>query len=291
MRNILFTLGIAGVFISLMFLFPHTMINPGELVKGHQDLSQKCASCHQPFFGTPNNRCIACHKLDEIGIKADSSVTKKIGFHASLDAQQCAECHVEHKGMEPDSSNRVFRHTLLDAKTMKQCGSCHDNPADSLHIQFTAECSKCHTTEGWKSSARFDHELIVTSDKNHCSSCHKQPKDTFHGSFKDECSKCHSTNHWKPSTFDHSTYFVLDEEHNTDCKTCHQNNDYGKYTCYGCHEHTQNNIQSEHDEEGITDLNDCVRCHKSADKDDIKMEGHGKSESDNEDDDWRLIIS
>jgi hypothetical protein len=284
MKNVFFVFLISGVFIALMFLFPHIMINPGELVKGHQDLKQKCASCHQPFFGTPNERCIVCHKPDEIGIKADSSATKKIGFHASLKTQQCAECHAEHKGIVPDSSYKGFKHELLDAKTINNCSSCHDNPADSLHTQFTAECSKCHTTEGWKSSALFNHELVVTTDKNLCGSCHKQPQDSFHGALKNECSKCHTTTQWKPTTFDHSAYFVLDEEHNTDCKTCHQNNDYSKYTCYGCHEHTQNNILREHDEEGIADLNDCARCHKSADEDDIRREDSG-SESGEEDDD------
>lgn len=285
MKNIFFAFGIMSVFVSLMFLFPHIMINPGELVKGHQDLNKKCISCHKPFSGTPNDRCIACHALDEIGKKADSATTKKTGFHAFLENQPCYGCHTEHKGFEPDSTNLTFSHALLDHQIVNKCGSCHDNPADSLHTKFTAECSKCHTTEGWKSSAHFDHELIVLTDKNNCSSCHKSPEDTFHGTLKDECSKCHSTQQWKPSTFDHSTYFVLDEEHNTDCKTCHQNNDYSQYTCFGCHEHTENNILEEHDEEGITDLNDCARCHKSADEDDIRMEGRGKSENDNEEDD------
>ena len=41
----------------------------------------------------------------------------------------------------------------------------------------------------------------------------------------------------------------------------------GRYTCYGCHEHTQSNMRAEHREEGVRFSDDCVKCHKSADDD------------------------
>jgi hypothetical protein len=50
-----------------------------------------------------------------------------------------------------------------------------------------------------------------------------------------------------------------------ECVTCHVGNDYSRYTCYGCHEHTVQNILREHRDEGIRDLDNCVRCHRSAD--------------------------
>jgi hypothetical protein len=52
-------------------------------------------------------------------------------------------------------------------------------------------------------------------------------------------------------------------------------NDYKKYTCYGCHEHTPAKIKREHLEEGIRNFDNCVECHRSGDKDEAKG-GEGK---------------
>jgi hypothetical protein len=286
MKNRIFTFGIMGVFILLIYLFTDIMISPGELVKGHQDLNQKCNSCHKPFFGTPNDGCIACHKLDEIGKGADSVGKQKTLFHGLLGNQKCSACHTDHKGINPENQYNGFDHSLLDKTTMNLCGSCHSSPADSLHVRFTVECSKCHTTEGWKSGAHFDHNLILPDKVNHCASCHKQPDDDLHGSFKENCSKCHTPDKWLPATFDHATYFVLDRDHNTSCKTCHSTPDLGDYTCYGCHEHSPDNILDEHREEGISNLDNCVECHKSANEDDIRKGSKEvpERESDEEDD-------
>ncbi len=48
--------------------------------------------------------------------------------------------------------------------------------------------------------------------------------------------------------------------------TCHVGNDYKRYTCYGCHEHTPAKVRAEHEEEGIRDFENCVKCHRSGDK-------------------------
>ena len=47
---------------------------------------------------------------------------------------------------------------------------------------------------------------------------------------------------WKPATFEHSKFFQLDEDHNATCITCHAVNDFSRFTCHGCHEHTPSNI-------------------------------------------------
>jgi hypothetical protein len=65
----------------------------------------------------------------------------------------------------------------------------------------------------------------------------------------------------------------LDGDHNASCVTCHVRNDYSRYTCYGCHEHTPANIRRKHLEEGIRKFDNCVECHRSADEHDIKGRG------------------
>jgi hypothetical protein len=52
--------------------------------------------------------------------------------------------------------------------------------------------------------------------------------------------------------------------------------DYSRYTCYGCHEHSPEKIRREHIEEGIRDFKNCVECHRSADEHDIRMPGRGR---------------
>ena len=84
---------------------------------------------------------------------------------------------------------------------------------------------------------------------------------------------CHTTKAWKPATFDHDKYFVLDGDHNASCVTCHTTAAYKVYTCYGCHEHTVENIRRKHEKEGIREFANCVKCHKSA-RD--KPEGRGE---------------
>jgi hypothetical protein len=79
------------------------------------------------------------------------------------------------------------------------------------------------------------------------------------------CAQCHKAEAWKPATFDHDKFFVLDKDHNATCATCHTTEDHSKYTCFGCHEHTPANVRRQHEEEGIRNFENCVRCHRSAD--------------------------
>jgi len=106
--------------------------------------------------------------------------------------------------------------------------------------------------------------LLRTTVRERCESCHKAPTDSLHRQITGNCKQCHSQERWKPATFDHDKLFLLDSDHNTACVTCHTNNDYSRYTCYGCHEHRADKVRAEHLEEGIRDFENCVECHRSA---------------------------
>jgi hypothetical protein len=115
--------------------------------------------------------------------------------------------------------------------------------------------------------------------RDQCQSCHKSPTDSLHRQITGNCVQCHSQEKWTPATFDHDKFFVLDGDHNASCVTCHARNDYSRSTCYGCHEHTPANIRREHIEEGISNFDNCVECHRSANKHDIQGgEGEGRGE-------------
>lgn len=277
MKNLIIS-GIVIVCVVLMYKYPHAMLNPGELTEGHQKLKDDCFSCHNPFWGIPNDKCIACHKpedIDKSSRKLGESVParKKIIFHQFIANHECVLCHTDHNGLKPEMSLDKFNHSVLPANMSINCGSCHDHPQDNLHKQLTNDCNSCHSIKGWKSSVIFKHDLIQGDQRNNCSSCHKSPDDSFHLQTKDNCNKCHSVDKWKPSTFDHSAYFELDKNHNDKCNTCHANSDFKSYTCYGCHEHSESKLMKKHNEHGISDFSNCVTCHRSGDEHDIRMNG------------------
>ena len=279
----LIVIGIVLVCIGLMYLYPHAMLNPGELVEGHQKLNDKCISCHNPFLGVSNDKCILCHKLSDIGkdtfqLNETVASNQKGLFHQYLSNQKCTSCHTDHKGIKPEMSLNGFDHEMLPVTIIGNCNGCHEQPSDNLHKQLATTCKDCHNTIGWKSSMTFNHDMIQGDTRNNCTSCHPKPEDSFHQQIKDNCNKCHSVNQWKPSTFDHSTYFLLDGDHKTECNTCHINNNFNAFTCYGCHEHSESNIREEHTEHGIYNFANCASCHRSGNEHDIRTNDNSNQE-------------
>jgi hypothetical protein len=136
------------------------------------------------------------------------------------------------------------------------------------------DCVACHSDHAgvkrYRLQGRFNHSLLTKTTNDQCQSCHKTPKDALHQQISGNCLQCHNQQKWTPATFEHDKYFALDGDHNTACVTCHPRNDYSRNTCYGCHEHTATNIRREHIEEGISKFDNCVECHRSANKHDIK---------------------
>jgi hypothetical protein len=247
-------------------MFPHTWISPGELVQGHQKLNNQCASCHSPFQGIDNSKCIGCHKLSDIG-KDDSSA---ILFHERLKNSTCTACHTEHKGVMQNRSLVVFDHKLLGESDKNSCNSCHKVPVSGTHKNYLSTCNSCHTTSTWKSTEGFNHAMILMDQQKNCTLCHSVPADNMHADFGSACISCHTVNQWKPSSFNHDKYFVFDGNHGAACTNCHMNNNFKAYSCTSCHEHSGNKLFSEHAEEGITDISNCVRCHRSGNEHDAK---------------------
>ena len=212
----------------LVFVYPHLTVGPGKLIPGHKELSTDCFACHAPLTGASSERCLSCHKPDDIGRLTTTGlpVSKPLTatpFHQKLVSQDCVACHSDHAGVKRFRPQGHFNHALLNAATREQCQDCHKSPTDSLHQQISGNCKQCHSQEKWK-----------------------------------------------PATFDHGKFFELDRDHKTECVTCHVRNDYSRYTCYGCHEHTPAKIRREHVEEGIRNFENCVECHRNANEHDIR---------------------
>jgi hypothetical protein len=139
----------------------------------------------------------------------------------------------------------------------------------------------CHTDHvgkalGQRSKKPFSHGLVRADTRERCEGCHELPTSGSHPQVGGQCQQCHSTEHWKPASFEHAKFFELDRNHAVACVTCHTENNYKRYTCFGCHEHTPANIRAKHEEEGIGNLDNCVACHKSPRGEDGEGGEHGE---------------
>ncbi|ALT79655.1 hypothetical protein [Paucibacter sp. KCTC 42545] len=273
----------------LAFVYPHLMLGPGPLVPAHAELSTDCFACHAPLRGVSADRCMACHALADIGLRTSKGVAilavpavepaaaarsvstsasgrLKTAFHQELEVQNCMACHSDHAGPKlAQSSRKPFSHEMLREQTRERCEACHAAPSNAMHQRLSIGCTQCHKVQGW-TPASFEHAALPAAELARCESCHKAPADSLHRQVKDSCTQCHRPEAWKPATFDHDAMFQLDGDHKASCETCHINKDYRRYTCFGCHEHTPANVRAEHEEEGIQDLQNCARCHRSADE-------------------------
>lgn len=226
----------------LIALSPRLSLSSGPLTEGHADFAGNCLGCHTPLRGLPAGKCIACHPLDSIGIARRALV-------------------------QPASARPALA---------------------GMHTEFrTADCLNCHTDHAGshpKGATRaFRHENLSPSLQRRCVGCHEgeRPADALHRQVADDCASCHGTRGWRPARFEHERYFVLDRDHDVSCKTCHiESAGYKQYTCYGCHEHTPARIDAGHREEGISNLRDCVRCHRSAQGEAGERHEGGRGESD-----------
>jgi len=207
---------------------------------------------------------------------------KLIPGHKSLETD-CFACHAPLTGAQ--SARCVTCHKPGEIGRLTTTGLPIVKPLTStpFHQKLVSEdCVACHSDHAgvkrFRPQGHFNHDLLKKETREICQDCHKAPVDPLHKQITGNCKQCHSQDKWKPATFDHDKYFQLDRDHNKGCVTCHVRNDYSRYTCYGCHEHTAENIRRKHVEENIRNFSNCVECHRSANEHDIRREG-GEGES------------
>lgn len=193
-----------------------------------------CNHCHEPQHPVMKP-CVACHNANVWRIQnplPQGHVSLARG-HAEL---TCFSCHT---GRAP-------------LKQPRQCVSCHGRKHGGL-----TECARCHDpSRGWDPKPGFDHDAFFPLRGQHrklaCAKCH--PNDRFagtstncvgchgakHGGLR-ACAQCHTTAGFKPSTFRHSTRFVLRGAHaRLSCSKCHPNGQFAKVIgeagpCTNCH--------------------------------------------------------
>lgn len=253
-------LAVAGI-IAVACFYPTAMLAPGALSAGHRTLGEDCFACHQPWRGATVVRCLSCHRIAEIGLRDTQHRPLAIraraaSFHQHLLEKNCLTCHSAHAGSRSSLPEKTFTHALLAPRVGTRCNTCHQAPNDGIHPDFQGQCSTCHQQQRWR-PATFDHTRWFPLTGDHAATC-----DTCHQHIRaPEASGTVITAGTKPT---HNSNLV-------------QQRDFKTYTCYGCHEHRPTRIRAEHAEEGIRDLNNCVRCHRNG-----REQGEGREGSEDD---------
>lgn len=199
---------------------------------------------------------------------------KPIDAHAEI-ATDCFACHTVFIGSTPDKCITCHKVKEIGIKTTKGIPIAKEKKNVAFHQKLIEEdCIACHSdhkgVKAFRPISQFSHKLLDPTLQKQCNDCHSNPGDALHLKIKGNCGQCHTQESWLPATFDHEKYFRFDRHHDTDCATCHVNNNYDSYTCYGCHEHSRSEIREEHIEEGIVNYEDCVECHRSGDEEEAE---------------------
>lgn len=207
--------------VALAALFPGSghaqLLSPGRLARAHEALEgiRECTSCHQlGKRGVSAALCLDCHVPLARRIRSES------GYHASVPAERCADCHADHLGRDFDLLHldpNAFDHddtgyALELSHDGLDCRSCHE-PA---HI---TDASVVSFKEG---RAALDRTYLGLSAE--CVGCHREdsPHDGTFG--RRGCADCHEPGQWlETRPFDHGdTSFPLRGLHvRVSCAGCH----------------------------------------------------------------------
>lgn len=237
-----------------------------------------CKGCHTSgnFQDKLPKDCVGCHRAQDA--------------HAQRFGEKCEQCH-DNEHWSPSTYDHTRdahwplegAHAKADChachtestatqKLAKDCGSCHRS--DDVHKgKLGADCTQCHTPQGWLTDVEFDHDftefplvglhVAVPCEQCHksreyrgadhdCFSCH-QGDDVHQGGLGKDCARCHSANGWGIWEFDHGreTKFALTGAH-------------GKLTCAGCHKQPADQVKLD---------SSCVSCHT---QDDVHLGQYGR---------------
>jgi hypothetical protein len=229
-------------------------------VASHTELADDCGACHAPPWGRARmaDRCLACHEDIQAEIADTTSLHGRIGSAAG-----CLACHTEHNG---PSGNL----TRFDGRGFDHAR--YGFPLTGGHADLA--CTECHGG----ASQRLDFRAPAAQ----CVDCHRED-DPHGGELGDACGECHGPVRWEDVTFDHGFPLTHGSREPVKCDVCHRDapRSYGTYSCYGCHEHSPEDIREEHLDEGIRDFDDCMSCHPTGREDEAKKSarrGRGRAE-------------
>lgn len=219
-HNLAFNLTVlsSGVLLIIMALpIRESIFVPGPLSRSHSQIlentivSDRCSLCHPNAHQTSmkvtqDQLCMNCHKAhmpDAIlsmphDLKQDQ-FAKLVGLRPNLSARpteltdlnhtQCAQCHVEHHGLEND----------IKAITDARCQSCHSQQFKSFsqdHPEFFSFPKFQERRLAFDHAAHLEKHFAQKNANFDCKSCHELDAENPNeirrtGSFENTCASCH----------------------------------------------------------------------------------------------------
>ncbi|NPD47532.1 hypothetical protein [Lentimicrobium sp. S6] len=208
-----------------------------------------CYECHTTAsslrFDPLDTECFSCHREDYYATTSPSHVEANY-------STDCTQCHQMNafSWTGTDINHSFFPLTL--GHNVSDCASCHTDPNNYGNI--SSDCFSCH-----------ENDYNASTSPNHSGL-----------GFSTDCILCHTTNPgWEPADYtQHDQVFpIYSGEHAGEwnsCIECHPvANNYSVFTCTGCHEHNQSEMDDEHS--GISGYvyqdNACLTCHPTGSED------------------------
>lgn len=175
---------------------------------------------------------------------AAAQVTPEAFPHGPLpEGIDCSDCHTT-RSWRPLDPDRTFDHDeatdfrLTGLHAAVSCASCHEdlrfsarrgaaNACVACHLDvhqgtLSADCSRCHTTEGfqWVSGIRIHQTTLFPLQGAHlvvtCESCHGDDRGGAYSPISTDCLACHREEFEAPRTLDH-----VANGFSGDCLECH----------------------------------------------------------------------
>ncbi|MFA7332495.1 MAG: hypothetical protein WC326_15605 [Candidatus Delongbacteria bacterium] len=261
----------------------------------YTDLPGACWNCHEPEYRATTDpdhetnqfsqSCTECHTTAAWSPSTFDHALTDFPLTGAHVVVSCASCHV----------NGQYAGTPAD------CWSCHEpefqSVTDPNHVagQYPHDCTLCHSTAEWD-GATFNHSstnfpLTGAHTTVSCAQCHvngqyentptdcyfchqtdyqnaASPEHETHG-YPTDCASCHTTAAGWNSSFNHAGYFpIYTGDHRDEwetCASCHLGNDLNDFSCTHCHEHSQSEMDGEHDLDDVPDYvwesHACLNCH------------------------------
>jgi mono/diheme cytochrome c family protein len=248
--------------ISLLFLMVLVIVLPvyaaGENDRMSRSQEAMRAQSLQEGMQLYVRYCAVCHGADGAGIGAMPALNNP--------ALAAAEPTLLQKTIA-----RAVHGSAMAAWHIQEGGALNDYQINQLvdlirwgdwqAVQAVALASGFEVTHAPEDETGMAYLFIENEDDPHrCVSCHEDPL-VHRNQFGVNCARCHSSVSWKPAFLTRHT-FMLD--HGGDgavaCQTCHAEN-YYTYTCYGCHDHAEQDMQEVHEAEKLADYQLCADCH------------------------------
>jgi hypothetical protein len=238
------------------------LLSPGKLAAPHGDLNglRKCTNCHSlGERGVSNEKCLGCHEL------LRKRIAERAGFHATVEPQNCAECHKDHFGVDfalvrldtTSFDHAEVGYQLAEAHSKLPCGDCHQR-----QLINDPEVRSLKGEHG-----ALDRTFLGLGTT--CVACHEADDPHAQQFGGRACQECHTETVWDGAErFDHdqSDYRLTGLHRRVDCEDCHRPStagaaaEYVRYaglnttSCSSCHEDVHRGRM-----EGT-----CAGCHTTA---------------------------